>query len=283
MKKIFLPLFVSALLLTGCEDWLGTGTNTGLSDEDIVEGLKTALAVGTDSSSTTLSLEDGYYGNALVKIPLPDEALKVQNQINAILSLAPSLSSYLNLDTQFENVVKSINRAAEESAKEAAPIFKSAITNLSISQGLEILQGQVPEDTNSTKSAEYDSTAATKYLMNQTFTGLTDLYSPKIDLALDKDLGLGFSANQAWTTLRNAYNSAVSKIDNSIIASAALSLTGYSLETLKTESIGTFATEKALDGLFLKVGEEETKIRRDPWQWLTTAVGDILTKVFGSV
>ena len=116
----------------------------------------------------------------------------------------------------------------------------------------------------------------------KTYSGLTNLYAPKIDASLDKDLGLGFSANDAWTTLRTAYNNAVSTINGNIITSAALQLTGYDLQPMQTESIGTFATQKALDGLYFKVGQEEIKIRRDPWKWVTTAVGDILTKVFGS-
>lgn len=281
MKKIVFPLIIATLLATSCE-WLNqVSESTGLSEEEVIEGLKTALAVGTDSSSTKLSLQDGYYGNALIKIPLPDEAVLVQTQINAILSKAPSLKTYLNLDKQFENVVKSVNRAAEESAKEAAPIFKNAITGLTISQGWDILKGQVPGDGGGTKSAEFDSTAATKFLMLQTFSPLTDLYAPKIDAALDRDLGLGFSANDAWHTLRTNYNSAVNTITGNIVTNSILSATGYSLNAMQTESIGVFATEKALDGLFLKVGEEEIKIRRDPWKWITTAVGNILTKVFG--
>lgn len=276
MKQVLLILLSVMLLASECEV---EDISTGLSDEDIIEGLKTALAVGTDSSSTVLSIVNGYYGDPLVKIPLPEEALKVQSDINSILSLAPSLGTYLNLDNQFENVVKSINRAAEDAAKDAAPIFKNAITELSITDGLEILQGQVPGD--ATKAGDFDSTAATQYLMGQTFAPLTNLYAPKIDFALDKDLGLGFSANDAWTTLRNSYNSAVNTITGNIVTKLALQATGYSLNPLETESIGVFATEKALDGLFFKVGEEEKKIRRNPWEWLTTTVGNILTKVFG--
>jgi hypothetical protein len=281
MKRILLPIVIILPFLGGCE-FFDNGNGLGLNDSTIVAGLKTALGVGTDSSSTSLSFQDGYYGNSLVKIPLPEEAIKVQNDIHAILSLAPSLSSYLNLDAQFENVVKSINRAAEESAKDAAPIFKNAITDLSITKGLQILQGQVPDDSSSTKSGEFDSTAATRYLKNHTYLDLTGLYAPKIDNALDKDLGLGFSANQAWATLRTNYNNAVNSINGNWAASTALSLTGYSITTLKTQSIGTFATQKALDGLFLKVGQQEISIRRDPWKWITTVVGDILTKVFGN-
>jgi hypothetical protein len=280
MKKILFPILIASMLFSSCE-LLQENLPAGLTDQKIIDGLKTALNVGTDSSSTSLSLQDGYYGNSLLKIPLPDEAIKVQNEINAILNLAPTLSSYLNLDAQFENVVKSVNRAAEDAAKDAAPIFKNAITDLNISQGLEILQGQVP-DSGSMKSAGFDSTAATNYLKMVTFSPLTDLYAPKIDLALDKDLGLGFSANDAWKTLRRNYNAAVNNIKGNFIANLALEATGYNLETLQTESIGVFATENALKGLFLKVGEQEIKIRRDPWQWVSTVVGDILTKVFGA-
>ncbi|MFO7657464.1 MAG: DUF4197 domain-containing protein [Bacteroidales bacterium] len=279
MKKIFFTIIIAAAMLAGCE-WLENNLPEGLTDGEIIEGLKTALNVGTDSSATKLSMNNGYYGNALVKIPLPDEALKVQGEINAILKLAPSLGSYLNLNTHFENVVKSINRAAEEASKEAAPIFKSAINDLSITQGLQILQGEVPGGKKQTSA--FDSTAATNYLKLKTYSPLTGLYAPKIDNNLNKNLGLGFSANQAWSTLRTTYNNAVSTIKGNLITNAALSLTGYDLDPLQTESIGVFATEKALNGLFLKVGEEEVKIRRDPWKWVTTAVGDILTKVFGS-
>ena len=276
MKQILLILFSVVLLSSECDfDELPTE----LSDEEIIEGLKTALAVGTDSSSTALSLVNGYYGDALIKIPLPEEAIQVQNQVNAILAVAPaSITSLLDLDQQFENVVKSINRAAEDAAKDAAPIFKDAITGLSIEQGWDILNGQVPDGT---KSTDFDSTAATQFLSNKTFQPLSGLYSPKIDNALDKDLGLGFSANTAWKTLRTSYNNAVNTITGNIITNLALQATGYSLDPLETESIGVFATEKALDGLFLKVGETEKNIRRDPWEWISTSVGDILTKVFG--
>ncbi|NJK85411.1 MAG: DUF4197 domain-containing protein [Bacteroidales bacterium] len=198
--------------------------------------------MGSDSASGGLSMQDGYYGNALVKIPLPDEALKVKNEINAILSLAPSLNSYLNLDKQFENVIKSINRAAEESAKEAAPIFKDAVSGLTISQGWDILHGKVPGD--NMKAADFDSTAATKYLMGETYQPLTDLYAPKINHYLDQDLGLGFSANQAWSTLRTAYNSSVNTINGNFITRTALQATGYSLDEIETASIGEFSTQK---------------------------------------
>lgn len=275
MKKL-LWLFSMVAILGSCE-WLEENAPAGLSDEEIIEGLKTALTVGTDSSSTTLSLQDGYYGNSLVKIPLPEEAVKVQNQIKTVLELDKSgtLEGYLNFDQQFEKVVQTINRAAEESAKEAAPIFKDAITELTISEGWDILNGIVP---GGTKSTEFDSTAATQYLMSKTYSSLTDLYAPKIDIALDKELILGLSANQAWSTLRTTYNATVNTL-NSFPLNLALEATGQTLDPIETETIGVFATEKALDGLFYMVGEEEKEIRRNPFEWAL----DIIQKVFGFI
>jgi len=276
MRKIIGILCAATLIFGGC-DWLEENVPTGLTEDEVVEGLRTALMVGTDTSASLLSQVNGYYGNELIKIPLPDEAVKVKNEINSILSLAPSLSTYFNLDQYFEDVVKSVNRAAEDAAKDSAPIFKNAITGLSISQGWDILNGKVPGgNTNST--GDFDSTAATAYLMQETYSPLTSLYSPKIDKALDKDLGLGFSANDAWSTLRTAYNTSVNKIKGNYLANLALEQTGYTLEPLQTETIGTFATGKALDGLFYKVSEEEKQIRKNPFEWAL----DIIRKVFGS-
>src|SRR5690606_21546195 len=208
MKKKILPICCSVLLLVSfvsC-DTLGLGEEPldELSTVEVVEGLKKALEIGADTATSTLSLTNGYYGNSLLKIPLPDEAEMVRQQILTITNKVPELSSFFDLDAQFENVVLSINRAAEEAAAEAKPIFVDAITGLSISQGWDILNGINPVD--SLKADGFDSTAATGYFRVVTFSALHNLYAPKIDLQLNKDLGLGFSANEAWQTLRNAVN-----------------------------------------------------------------------------
>ena len=249
-----------------------------LTTEEIVEGLKTALEVGTDSSSTELSMEDGYYGNSFFRIPLPEEVQNVRTNVTAIVNAVPLVSDILDMDQQFENVILSINRAAESAANKASPIFKDAITSLTISDGLNILQGINPLDTISKEG--FDSTAATNYFKMVTTTSLTQLYGEKIDNSLDTDLGLGFSANDAWNTLRTNYNNAVSSITGNIILNTAVEVAGYELNEIATENIGVFATEKALNGLFNLVGEEEKKIRNNPLEWALTAVGDILERVF---
>ena len=276
MKKILLYIIVPAFILGSCE--LFDNIDTGLSDEDIVNGLKTALEVGTDSSSSTLSALNGYYmGDPVhVKIPLPSEVESIRSLINSNGTLA-NVSSVIGLESAFENVIASVNHAAEDAAKSAAPIFKDAITHLTISQGLDILNGQVPEGSGM-KSADFDSTAATQYLKLETTTKLTDEFAPKIDLSLDKDLVGGISATEAWNSMTGLYNSFLG--NSTVITAITIANIGganINLPSGITTDIGVFATERALNGLFYLVGNEEIKIRRDPFQWAI----DILQKVFG--
>jgi hypothetical protein len=89
MKKIWYAVIALTLMLSGCELTDDLFPN-GLTDEEIIEGLKTALNVGSDSASTNLSTTDGYYGNSLVKIPLPRRELRNRINGNATLALISS-------------------------------------------------------------------------------------------------------------------------------------------------------------------------------------------------
>jgi hypothetical protein len=274
MRKLLLLLAIPFVMsLNSCEL---LNENGGLTAEKIVQGLKEALTVGADSASGRLSIVNGYYKGDVVnvKIPLPEEAENVRQLINDY----SAISSYFNLDAEFENVVKAVNRAAEKAAADAVPVFSSAITDLTIENGLDILNGIVPEGGGGT--ADFDSTAATKYLKMKTYVDLTALYAPHINAALDDDLGLGFSANEAWSTLTDAYNQTL----NSSVVQTAITLSRYTSHPINLPDqietdLGVFSTQKALDGLFYKVGQEERKIRRDPYQY----VNDLLIEVFGSV
>ncbi len=283
MKKTILAIFGLALIFTSC-DLLEEGTS-GLSDDEIVNGLKTALAVGADSSSSGLSAVNGYLGDPLVKIPLPEEAEFIRNLINNNNTLAP-ISATLGLDDKFEDVILAVNRAAEDAARDAAPIFKDAITDLNISQGLDILNGKVPSDAVAMKNSDFDSTAATQYLKGQTFNPLTNLYAPKINTSLGKPLVGNISPTSIWEDFTSTYNKFLSYKVN--VGFLSYSVEQYSNDFMKTPlpgaintDLGEFSTQKALDGLFFKVGETEKNIRRDPWQWISTTVGNILTKIFG--
>lgn len=284
MKKIskhinLVPVLFSALLivsLSSCEE-----LENGLSKEEVVEGLKTALKVGTDTSTSVLSAVNGYYLDKDVKVPLPEEVENIRTSLKELKKKKSSIGGYFNDidDILFENVVKGVNKAAESGANEAAPIFGDAITDLSISDAWEILNGANPADTSKKKSTSgFDSTAATGYFKSTTKPALINVYAPKIDVFLDEDLGLGFSANTAFNELKNKYNTAYNTAYNLGFESL---LSANGLTAMTTESLGEFSTNKALDGLFLYVGREERSIRRDPLKWASTAVGNILENVFG--
>ena len=135
---IYLPIMV--VMIFSCEELFNLEDEGGLTSEEIVEGLKTALEVGTDSAANTLHQIDGYYKDEVVKILLPDEA-------QIIYDTQQKLDPYLNqlgfsLEDQIEKVVLGINRAAESAANDAKPIFVDAITSLSITDALDILEGR---------------------------------------------------------------------------------------------------------------------------------------------
>ena len=259
MKTTFLALFVASLMAFASCEWLGTQDEE--ASVDVVKGLKTALQVGTDSAVKFTHAQDGFYKDMLIKILLPPEADIIVNNIGMIPGG----------DQMIEDVILRINRSAETAANDAGPIFVDAITDLSISQGMDILNGMNPADT--TKAAvegEFDSLAATHYLQSTTFSPLKTTFQPYMATALNTDMIASISANDAWNTLTNAFNSFARTL-----AGKALGLNEV------TVSLDDHVTTRGLNGLFLKVGDQERLIRRDPYHWASSAVGDILTSVFG--
>jgi hypothetical protein len=231
-----------------------------LSSSEIVEGLKTALRVGTDSSVSTTSKLNGFYKDEAIKILLPPEAkVLYENKDHALLKAT-------GLDKKIEEAVLALNRAAEDAASEAGPIFKNAILYMSITDGLSILKGKNPASPSATST--FDSTAATAYLKSTTLAQLENAFSPVVNASLDKKLVSNYSPNQIWNTLTSNYNS---------VARSSFGV----LKPVQNTDLGKYVTQKALDGLFLKVAKEEIKIRRDPLAWAKTSVGNILKKVFG--
>ena len=257
--RLLVLLIVLSPVYTGC-DFLNAVEDDSLTENEVIEGLKTALLVGTDSSVFQTSRKDGFYKDEIIKILLPPEAdIIYENKDNALFSA-------LGLDEMIEDAIMALNYAAEDASGEAGPIFKTAITNLSISDGWAILNGTNPSST--LKASEFDSTAATNYLRSTTYTQLSDAFSPKINTSLDRKLIGDFSSNQIWNTLTTNYNNIA---DNSFGV----------IDPIENINLGVYVTEKALDGLFYKVSVQEIEIRRDPLKWAQTAVGNILRRVFG--
>ena len=257
MKKLILSAYAFGMLsiLSGCDTLQQLsqqnglpnfptipnipGVNLPLSNEEVVNGLKSALHVGTDTSISILGRTNGYFSDALIKLALPPEAQPIVNNITKI----PGGQQLLN------DAILAINRAAEDAAPQAKTIFVNAITGISITDGFNILKG--------------GNNAATTYLKNQTYNQLTDAFAPRIRTSLSKPLVLGISAESAYKSLIDGYNTA--------------SLNGLLFQQIKQNSLATYTTQKALDGLFLKVANEETKIRQDA----SHRINDILKRVFG--
>ncbi|MEA2106035.1 MAG: DUF4197 domain-containing protein [Bacteroidota bacterium] len=247
MKK--LVFFLTILFLISCAELeqvaksiSTTESSAPLSQSEIIKGLKEALRVGADTAVHQLSKVNGYYKDEVVKILLPDEANVIIENVNRI----PGGEQLV------DKVILSINRAAEDASNEAAPIFKQSITSMSISDALGILNGA--------------DTAATHYLRKTTYNQLYYLYQPKIKSSVNKDLIGNISTAEAWSDLTGAWN----KFANSMVGQ----ISGYQPVNVNLED---FLTRKALDGLFVKIAEEEKQIRKDPVARVTA----ILKKVFG--
>jgi hypothetical protein len=211
------------------KDATKTKGSAPLTNDEIIKGLKEALNVGTNNAGAKASKEDGFFKNPKIYIPFPPDAVKIETALRNI-----------GMGAKVDAFNKTLNHAAEEAAKEAAPVFLDAIKSMSIKDGLTILNG--------------DEHAATTYLKSNTETRLGEKYKPVIDKALAST-----NATRNWTDLVNIYN----KIPG--------------VQKLNPD-LSKYATQKALDGIFFLLAEEESKIRKDP----AARVSDILKKVFGN-
>lgn len=182
---------------------------------EINMGLKQALEFGTSSSAERLSLKDGYFGNMAIKILFPAEAQKVERTLRT-----------LGLNSLADNVILTINRAAEDAAQEAKPIFISAIKQMTIADATNILLGR-------------DKDAATSYFKRVTSQELHDKFKPIIESSLSK-----VGATRHWSDVINRYNQVpfVTKVN---------------------PDLKEYVTQKAMEGLFIEIAKEELKIREN--------------------
>ncbi|MGM0621223.1 MAG: DUF4197 domain-containing protein [Bacteroidota bacterium] len=249
MKNIK-PIFAAFLIFfTSCAELQQMVNETMESDRpltrsEIVAGLKEALIVGTNKSVDILGETNGYYGDAAVKILLPPEADIIVDNIGKI----PGGNQLL------DDVLLRINRAAEDAVTEAKPIFVNSIKSMTIADAAGILRGE--------------DNAATQYLYNSTYDDLFVLYRPKIENSLNKKLVGNVSTAQSWNTLTGRWN----EVANSIVGQVA------GLKPVEA-NLDVYLTNKALEGLFLKIEQEEKQIRENP----AARVNDLLRRVFGSV
>jgi len=207
------------------------GTN-GLSNDDVVAGLKEALGKGAEQSVLKGSALDGFWKNPAIRIPFPAEAEKMKSTLNSI-----------GMTKQVEEFEQTMNRAAEDAAKEALPILRDAVLSMSVGDGFAILKG--------------GDRAATTYLTEKTTTSLTQKFTPIVSSSTKK-----VALTSYWTPLAKGYNKAGM-------------LTGAKAVD---PDLDAYVTQKAIDGLFTLIGEEEARIRQDPM----ARTSDLLKKVFGA-
>jgi hypothetical protein len=204
------------------------GTEQGLTTAEVADGLKEALINGISNGSNLASQVDGYFKNPRIKIPFPPDVKKVEDKLRQI-----------GLGGEVDKFVMTLNRGAEDAAKEAKPIFVAAIKQMTIQDAWAILKGQ--------------DNAATEYLKRTTSPLLYEKFHPVIANSLNK-----VSATKYYGDIVNTYNKIplVEKVN---------------------PDLNDYATNKAMDGLFLLIADEEKKIRQDPVARTT----ELLKKVFG--
>ena len=202
-----------------------------LDNSTIVKGLKEALATGTERAVAEVAKPDGYFGNQLIKILLPE---RVQQ--------AADLLGTLGYQQQVDEVVLTMNRAAEKAAPKAAGFFADAIRQMTVEDAKGILSG--------------GDTAATEFFAKKTRAQLFDAFKPTVAKSMD----------QVGTA--RAYKEMLGKYDVTPLASLA---------GIPSLDLDAYVTNKSLDGLFTMVAEEEKKIRANPAARTT----DLLRRVFG--
>jgi hypothetical protein len=217
-SKVLIISYLLVLIIFASSDSLNQTAQAAVpvqgipSTLEIGKGLKQALEIGTGKSSDQLSAVNGFFGNAAVKILFPPEAQKAEKTLRS-----------LGMGKLCDNVILSLNRAAEDAAKQAKPIFVDAIKHMTLQDVTSILTGN-PD-------------AATQYFKRTTTTQLTGKFKPVIEGSLTKT-----NATKYYGDAALAYNKVpfVKKLN---------------------PDMSDYVTQKAIDGLFVEIAKEELNIR----------------------
>lgn len=290
LKRILLLSFVGAsFFAVSCDDDVLNNLTSG----DTVAALKEALTIGAKTAATNLGQKDGYYGDAMVKIGMPQEVATVAELMST--SAGKTFLSAIGAEgLQTDNLIELMNRAAEKAAPESAEIFANAITKMTVADGESILFGKYTsqsanEEGNVTASFGSDK-AATSYLYDKTYSGLQTTFGSVVTSTFDQVSVSGLTLNNAWSSFSKGYNQIAEKKSTTggkvamATLKAGLALAGKSalydkvdaIQTVNT-NLGEYVTGKALDGLFTKVADKEVDIRTNA----AARTSDLLKRVFG--
>lgn len=202
-----------------------------ITQGDASDAIKAALKLGVQAGVDKVSITDGFFGNSMIKIPFPSQVGQVESTLRSV-----------GMGSLVDNAVKSMNRAAESAAKQAGPIFLNSITQMTVTDAVNIVGNQQPD-------------AATQFLKRTTTESLVSSFKPSIKTALDATL-----ATKYWGDITGYYNKIpfVSPVNT---------------------DLPDYVTRKAIDGLFYMVAQEEAKIRKDPAGSASKVVTDVFEKV----
>lgn len=228
MRRLLKPVFALIFSLTAA--LAQAGALDAISSGDASAGVKEALAKGADYAVSSLGKNGGFLGNDKVKIPLPGYLEKAEKGLRMF-----------GMGKQADQLVETMNHAAENAVAEAKPILVDSIKKMSVQDAKGILTG--------------GDDSVTQYFKRTSTDQLTAKFMPIVKKETGK------------LQLADQYNKFAGKA-----ASAGL------IEQ-KDADIDSYVTQKAMDGLFLMIAEEEKKLRANP----VGAGSDLLKKVFGAL
>ena len=228
MKRLLAP--VVALFFACAASLAHSAGLEGISTGDASAGVKEALAQGADFAVSSLGKENGFLGNARVKIPLPGYLQKAEKGLRMF-----------GMGKQADELVDTMNHAAENAVAEAKPILVDSIKKMSVQDAKAILTG--------------GDDSVTQYFKRTSSEQLTQKFMPIVKSATQK------------LQLAEQYNAYAGK-------AASMGLIDK-----KDADIDGYVTQKAMDGLFLMIAEEEKKLRANP----VAAGSALLKKVFGAL
>ncbi|MEO8410659.1 MAG: DUF4197 domain-containing protein [Propionivibrio sp.] len=218
---------LAAITFGGQAFALGVGD---LSSKETASGLKEALTRGADVAIAQLGKTNGFLGDERVKIPLPDSARAVEKVMRTF-----------GMGKQADELVETMNRAAEMAVVEAKPILRDAVRKMSFDDARGILTG--------------GDDAATQYFRRTTSDSIGAKFLPIVKKATAK------------VQLADQYNQYAGQASK------------FGLVDEKDANLDSYVTQKAMDGLFLMIAEQEKAIRQDP---IGTG-SNLLKKVFGAL
>ncbi|HVC11616.1 MAG TPA: DUF4197 domain-containing protein [Burkholderiales bacterium] len=212
--RIFAPI-LAAVMIWAYPAWSSAAALDAISNRDAVAGLKEALVKGSQAAVASLGRRDGFFGNPQVKIPLPESLRRAEGLMRAV-----GMGKYA------DELVLTMNRAAEEAVPQATKLLLDAVKKMTVTDAKAILTG--------------GDDAATQYFRRTTSAQLHDRFLPIVRKAT------------ARVQLAEKYNEYAGKAAR------------FGLLSKQDANLDEYVTGKALDGLFLTMADEEKKLRQDP-------------------